>query len=86
MRLLAIEHVGDCLAFVRCQCGNEDQRSDSLVGTRRYHGAGIGVGCQDHGLIGAFEGAVERDDVIGQGTSVVLELRGYSALWKITAQ
>ena len=32
--LPAIEHVGDRLTFVGCQCGYEDQRPDPLVGGR----------------------------------------------------
>ena len=64
MRLFAIEYFGDCLAFVRRQSRYEDQRLDSLVGARRYHRASISVRYQDHGPIGAFQGAVERCDVI----------------------
>src|SRR6516162_9786334 len=67
MRLVAIEHFGDCLAFVRRQGRYEDQRLHSLVGARRYHRAGISVRCQDHGPIGAFQDAVERGSVIQQG-------------------
>jgi hypothetical protein len=67
MRLLTIEHFGDCLTFVRRQGRYEDQRSDSLIGSRRYHGARISVGYQDHGAISAFQGAVKRGDVMRHG-------------------
>ena len=43
MRLLAIEHLRNSLAFIRCQSRYVDQRLNSLVGARRYHRAGISV-------------------------------------------
>lgn len=64
MQFLAIEHLRNRLAFVRCQCRYENQRLNSLVGARCYHRAGISVRYQDYGAIGAFQSAVKRGDVI----------------------
>ena len=46
MRLGAIEHIGDRLAFVRRQRGDIDQRLDLVAARRRDHGAGIGMAGQ----------------------------------------
>ena len=64
MRLLAIEHLGDRLAFVGCQRRYEDQRLNFLVGARRYHRACISMRHQDRGCVGAFQNAVKRGDVV----------------------
>ena len=64
MRLLAIEHLGDRLAFVGCQRRYEDQRLNFLVGARRYHRACISMRHQDRGCVGAFQSAVKRGDVV----------------------
>ena len=41
MRLLAIEHLGDCFSYVGCQSRYQGQCLDSLVGARCYHCASI---------------------------------------------
>jgi hypothetical protein len=39
----------------------------TLFGARRYHCTGISMRCQDYGPIRAFQGGVERGNIIRQG-------------------
>src|ERR1700758_5596486 len=79
MRLLSIEHFGDCLAFVRCQDRYKDQRSDSLVCVRGYH-CGRTVPYKHHAAMRAFECAIEGCRVIRQGRQGYWACRNFSPL------
>ena len=48
MRLFAIEHLTDCLPFLRRQSCNEDERLNPFVSARAYHSARISVRGKHH--------------------------------------
>jgi hypothetical protein len=48
MRLLAIDHLGDCLCYAGCQSHYKGQCLDSIVGTRCYHRASKCLRYQGH--------------------------------------
>ena len=63
-RLVAIKHFGDCFAFVGRESRDKDQRLDSFVGARAYHGAGIGMRNKDYRPIGPLQRTLKRRSII----------------------
>ncbi len=66
MRLGAIEHVGDRLAFVGGECCDIDQRPDFLVAGRGNHRAGIGMADQHDRAFDPLQGPLKRRHIVGQ--------------------
>jgi hypothetical protein len=64
MRLFAIEHFADCLALLRRQSCNEDERSNSFVDARPYHSTRISVRNKDHRAIGLLKRTFKCSDII----------------------
>ena len=60
MRLGAIEHIGDRLAFIRGQGGDVDQRLDFLAAGRGDDRAGIGMADQNDRAFDPLQRPVER--------------------------
>ena len=66
MRLAAREHVRDCLAFVRCERGDIDERLHFVAARRRDDRAGVSVADENDRRGDALERPVERRDIVGE--------------------
>ena len=67
MRWVAIEHIGDRLAFVGRQCGDEHETLDSLMAGCGDHRACICVCSQHYWAVDALDRSDEGGDVVLQG-------------------
>ena len=63
-RLVAIEYLRDCFAFVGRESRNEDQRPHSLLRDRTNHGAGIGMRDKDNRPVGPLQRSLKRRNII----------------------